>query len=85
MTTVFVCGPELHSSALTGLTVRDGAVVWEDMAEPAPQPVEPIIARYRVPVGDGLIILVTEAGLYVTTADGSADGLPPPPLWGTLY
>ena len=63
--TIFVCGPTLQGEILTGLTVCNGAVVWEDGAEPAPQPVEPILAEYRVPVGTGLSILVTEVGVYV--------------------
>lgn len=85
--TVFVCGPALRGEALTGLTVRDATVVWEtpEGGEPPPQPLEPILAQYRLPVGAGLLILVTEAGLYLVEADAVMSALPPPPLWGTLY
>lgn len=79
-TTVYICGPTLHHIALADLSIQGAAVLREDQ-----EVVEPIIAHYRVLVGDGLVILVTEAGLHVTPADGRADELPPPPLWGTLY
>lgn len=69
--TVFVCGPDLSGEVLTGLTVCNGAVVWEGGAEAAPLPVEPIHSIRHVPIAgcDRLIILATDAGLYVTTVD----------------
>jgi len=63
--TVFVCGPALQGELLTGLSMRNGAVVWEGGAEPAPLPVEPILAEYRVSMGVGLIILETQVGVYL--------------------
>jgi len=70
-TTVYICGPPLHHIALVDLSIQGAAVLREGQ-----EVVEPILAQYRVPVGDGLVILVTEAGLYRTPADGRADELP---------
>jgi len=67
--TIFVCGPTLRGEVLTGLTVQGGAVIWEGGAEPAPHPAEPIQAVHYLPVGERLVILLTEAGLYLTTVD----------------
>jgi hypothetical protein len=70
---VFVCGPQLLGEHLSHLVVRDGTVLWEarEGADPAPKPVEPILAVRHVPIEgfDRLVVLVTEVGLYLTTID----------------
>jgi len=68
---VFVCGPTLNGEMLSGLLVRDGAVIWEGGAEPAPQPLEPIRAVHHVPIEgfDRLVLVVTNVGLYLSTVD----------------
>lgn len=64
---VFVCGPTLHGEVLKRITVRKGAVVWEDGDEPAPLLVEPIRAIQPLPVAGPLVLLVTNEALYLTT------------------
>lgn len=91
---ILTCTPALRHIAPADLSTQDAAVVWQ--AQEGDGAVELIIGRYRIPVGngDGLVLVVTEGGLYVTEADESASALPtppsldeppPPPLWGTLY
>ncbi|GAB4192756.1 MAG: hypothetical protein OHK0022_07100 [Roseiflexaceae bacterium] len=67
--TVFVCGPTLNGEVLHGLDVRGGAVVWENGAEPAPQPAETIRAVHHLPGDARLVLLMTDVALYLITAD----------------
>ena len=69
--TVFVCGPALSGEVLSDLLVRDGAVVWEGRADPAPLPLEPIRAVHHVPVEgyDRLVLVVTDVALYLASID----------------
>ncbi len=71
--TVYVCGPSLSGEVLNEITVRDGALVWEDGTEPAPQPWEQIRAVHLVPVESGLVLLVTDAGWYLATTGDLPD------------
>jgi len=69
--TVFVCGPRLCAEQLSHLVARDGAICWEAGSSPAPQPHEPIRMAQHVYVEglERLLVLVTDAGLYLTTVD----------------
>ncbi len=73
--TVFVCGPTLKGEELMRITVRDGAVVWEDGDEPAPLAAEPIRAIQPLPVAGPLVLLVTDEAVYLTTTADLPDGL----------
>lgn len=69
--TVFVCGPRLCGEQLAGVVARQGALVWEGGSTPAPQLIEPILAVQHVWIEgiEGLVVLMTDAGLYLTTVD----------------
>ncbi len=67
--TVFVCGPTLNGEVLHGLSVLNGNVVWENGAEPAPQPAELIRAIHHLPGDERLVLLVTDVALYLTAVD----------------
>jgi len=69
--TVFVCGPRLCAEQLSHLVAREGSICWEAGRSPAPQPREPIRAAQHVYVEglERLLVLVTDAGLYLTTVD----------------
>lgn len=63
---VFVCGPQLHGDNLAHLRLREGMVVWEPFEYETPPDPEPIREVYYIPIHGGLMLLVTDEGLYLT-------------------
>ena len=57
--TVYVSGQQLQSTDVTGISIRDGQVVWDD-----DDPNEPIRSLYRI-AERGLALVVTDARIYV--------------------